>query len=47
MNNAVLGKIMENMEKHRDINLPLQKEKGIIYYQNQIIKLEGFSQNIY
>ena len=46
MNNAVFGKIVDNVRKHRDIKLSQQKE-GVIYYQDQIIILQSFSQKIY
>ena len=35
---------MENIDF---LNLSQQKEEGIILYQNQIVILQSFSQNIY
>ena len=47
MNNAVFRKNMENVTKHRNINLSQQKGDKIIQYQNQIIMIQSFSKNIY
>ena len=38
------SKKMENIDF---LNLSQQKEEGIILYQNQIVILQSFSQNIY
>ena len=47
MNNAVFGKTMDNVGKHRDIKLVITQKGGIIWYQRQIIILHSFPQNIY
>ena len=47
MNNTVIEKAVENVRKHRDIKTCHQKkEKETIWYQNQIIILQSFSQKI-
>ena len=48
MINAVFGKTLENMKKHRNMKVVTTKKEGFIYqYQNQIIILQKFSQKIY
>ena len=48
MNNTVFEKTMENFRKYIYIlNLSQQKEEETIWCNNQIIILQGFSQNIY
>ena len=45
--NAVLGKTVENVRKHRDFQLVTTERRETIWYQSQIITLQIFSQKIY
>ena len=48
MINAVFGKTLENMKKHRNMKVVTTKKEGFIYqYHNQIIILQKFSQKVY
>ena len=48
MINAVFGKTLENMKKHRNMKVVTTKKEGFTYqYQNQIIILQKVSQKIY
>ena len=42
-----LEKLWKMRENIKILNLPQQKEEGTIWYQNQIIIIQSFSQNIY
>ena len=45
--NAVLGKTVENVRKHRDFQLVTTERRETIWYQSQISTLQIFSQKIY
>ena len=47
MNNAVFGKTMENVRKHRDINLVTTEKRKNYLVSEPNYHTTNFSQNIY
>ena len=47
MNKAAFGKLWKMLENIEILNLSQQKEEETIWFQNQIIILQSFSQEIY
>ena len=47
MNNAVSERTMKNVRKNGDVKLLTTKRRKTIWFQNQIIILQSFSQKTY